>query len=47
MGYEGVKTIVRKLRDQQVPPQKVDTGVELVTKARLSEPEIKNLLSQQ
>ncbi len=46
MGYEGVKAIVRKLKGEQVPRQ-VDTGVELITKERLSDPKVKELLDSQ
>jgi ribose transport system substrate-binding protein len=44
MGYEGVKAILANLRGEEVPKQ-VDTGVELVTKSRLSEPKIRALLN--
>ena len=46
MGYEGVKAIVRKLKGEPVPKE-VDTGVELITKDRLSDPRIKELLDSQ
>ena len=46
MGYEGVKAIVRRVRGEQVPKE-VDTGVELITKDRLSDPRIKELLESQ
>jgi ribose transport system substrate-binding protein len=46
MGYEGVKTVVAKLDGKQVPKH-IDTGVELVTKERLEESEIKELLNLQ
>ncbi len=46
MGYEGVKAIVRHLKGQPVDKQ-VDTGVELITKDRLSDPKIKELLQSQ
>jgi len=46
MGYEGIKTIVAKLDGKEVPKH-IDTGVELVTKERLDEPEIKELLNLQ
>jgi ribose transport system substrate-binding protein len=46
MGYEGVKAIVRHLRGERVDKQ-VDTGVELITKDRLSDPKIKELLESQ
>jgi len=44
MGYEGVKAILANLQGEEVPKQ-VDTGVELVTKSRLSEPKIRALLN--
>lgn len=44
MGYEAVKVAVAKLNGEKVPPQ-IDTGVELVTKERLEEPNIKALLN--
>ncbi|MBN2378140.1 MAG: substrate-binding domain-containing protein [Sedimentisphaerales bacterium] len=43
MGYEGVKAIMKKRRGREIP-KKVDTGVELVTKDRMEEPLIKQLL---
>ena len=44
MGYEGVKAVVAELDGNEVQ-KKIDTGVELVTKERLDEPEIKTLLN--
>ena len=46
MGYEGVKAIVRHLQGEQVD-KRVDTGVELITKERLSDPKIRELLESQ
>jgi ribose transport system substrate-binding protein len=46
MGYEGVKAIIRHLQGETVPKQ-VDTGVELITKDRLRDPKIKELLQSQ
>jgi ribose transport system substrate-binding protein len=46
MGYEGVKAVLAKLDGRDVP-KRIDTGVELVTKERLEEPEIKALLNLQ
>ena len=46
MGYEGVKAIVRQIKGEQVP-REVDTGVELITKDRLRDPKIKELLESQ
>ncbi|HET6203512.1 MAG TPA: substrate-binding domain-containing protein [Planctomycetota bacterium] len=43
MGYEGVKAVMRSLRGEAVPPR-IDTGVTLVTRERLGEPEIEALL---
>jgi ribose transport system substrate-binding protein len=44
MGYEGVKAILSKLAGKEVPKH-VDTGVELVTKDRLQEQKIRDLLN--
>ncbi len=44
MGYEGVKAVIARLDGKEVTKQ-IDTGVELVTKERLGEPEIKTLLN--
>ena len=46
MGYEGVKAVLDKLEGKEVP-RRIDTGVWLVTKERLDEPEIRALLSLQ
>jgi ribose transport system substrate-binding protein len=46
MGYKGVHAIVASLNGEEVE-SKVDTGVELVTKDRLEEPKIKELLNLQ
>ena len=46
MGYEGVKAIIRHRAGQAVPKE-VDTGVELVTRDRLSDPKIRELLDSQ
>lgn len=46
MGYIGVKTLVDKINDKEVP-KSIDTGVELVTIERLEEPKIKALLNLQ
>lgn len=46
MGYEGVKAVIARLDGKEVPKH-IDTGVELVTKERLEEPEIKELLNLQ
>jgi ribose transport system substrate-binding protein len=43
MGFEGVKTICEKL-DGKTPPRRLDTGVTLVTKENLSDPNIQQLL---
>ena len=43
MGEEGVRTIVRHIRGQEVP-KRVDTGVVLVTPENLSDPEIDRLV---
>lgn len=46
MGYEGVKTVIRHLRGEKVDKQ-VDTGVELITRDRLKDPKIQELLKSQ
>lgn len=46
MGYDGVKAVIAKLEGKDVP-KRIDTGVELVTRERLKEPEIKDLLKFQ
>jgi ribose transport system substrate-binding protein len=43
MGYEGVMTMVRHLKGEQVPTN-VDTGVAVVTKENLKTPEIQELV---
>ena len=45
MGYEGVKAAVAAAKGQPVP-QHVDTGVHIITKTSLAEPEIQKLLAQ-
>ena len=46
MGYEGVKAVIARLDGKEVP-KRIDTGVNLVTKENLEEPEIKALLETQ
>ena len=46
MGYEGVKAVALKLKGEAVA-KRIDTGVEVITKARLEEPDIKELLKGQ
>jgi ribose transport system substrate-binding protein len=46
MGYEGVKAVVTQIKGQPVP-KRIDTGVEIVTKAKLDDPQIKELLKVQ
>jgi len=46
MGYEGVKAIIRHMKGESVPKE-VDTGVELITRERLSDPKIKELIDSQ
>lgn len=43
MGYEGVKTLVAKLKGETVPPR-VDTGVAVITLENLESPEVGTLL---
>jgi len=44
MGFEGVRTLCEKL-EGKTPRRRVDTGVTLVTKENLSEPQIQQLIS--
>ncbi len=44
MGYYSVKTIVDYIRGETVPPE-IDTGVQLITRENLEDPEIQKLLS--
>jgi ribose transport system substrate-binding protein len=46
MGYEGVKAVIRHLQGEPVDKQ-VDTGVELITRDRLNDPKIQELLKSQ
>jgi len=46
MGYEGVKAVVAAIKGQTVP-KKIDTGVKLVTKESMSDPEVQQLLRTQ
>ncbi|MDB6068175.1 MAG: rbsB 2 [Pedosphaera sp.] len=46
MGYEGVKAVVAQIKGQPVA-KKIDTGVEVVTKASLADQKIKDLLKIQ
>lgn len=46
MGYLGVSTLVKHLRGEEVP-ERIDTGVALVTPDRLSDPEIRKLLEME
>jgi ribose transport system substrate-binding protein len=46
MGYEGVKAIIRHLKGEKVD-KLVDTGVELITRDRLQDPKIQELLKSQ
>ncbi|MCU0917239.1 MAG: substrate-binding domain-containing protein [Planctomycetes bacterium] len=46
MGYEGVKAIIRHLQGEKVDKQ-VDTGVELITRDRLQDPKVQELLKSQ
>jgi ribose transport system substrate-binding protein len=43
MGYLAVETTLKHLRGEPVEPR-IDTGVELVTRERLEEPEIRELV---
>jgi ribose transport system substrate-binding protein len=44
MGYMGVKTLVQRLRGEKVE-KRVDTGVYLVTKENIADPQIKELIN--
>ncbi len=46
MGYEGVKAVVACIKGEKVA-KRIDTGVELITKASLDDPKIKDLLRLQ
>jgi ABC-type sugar transport system substrate-binding protein len=46
MGYEGVKAVVASIKGEIVA-KKMDTGVAVVTKDKLAEPDIKALLNIQ
>ncbi|MFA6294481.1 MAG: substrate-binding domain-containing protein [Victivallales bacterium] len=46
MGYDGVKAVAMSLKGEKVE-KKIDTGVKLVTKANMDEPDIKALLGTQ
>jgi ribose transport system substrate-binding protein len=45
MGYESVTTLVKSIRGEKVEPR-VDTGVFLITKDNLTQPEIQDLLKR-
>jgi ribose transport system substrate-binding protein len=45
MGYESVKTLVDHIRGQKVP-ERVDTGVYLINKDNLNDPQIQDLLKR-
>lgn len=46
MGYEGVKAVVAQIKGELVT-KKIDTGAELITKASLDDPKVKDLLKTQ
>lgn len=46
MGYEGVKAVVASIKGEPVP-KRIDTGVEIITKANIDEPRIKDLIKLQ
>jgi ribose transport system substrate-binding protein len=46
MGYEGVKTMVAQIKGEKVSPR-VDTGVKLITRDNLNDPEVKQLIGSQ
>ena len=45
MGYEGVKTLVAHIHGQHVPAL-LDTGVRVITRDNLNDPEVKKLLGR-
>jgi ribose transport system substrate-binding protein len=46
MGYEGVKTVVNHIRGQKVEPR-IDTGVQLITRENLNDPDVRQLIGTQ
>jgi len=44
MGYEGVKAAVKSMQNETIP-KRIDTGVYVVTRENLSQPEIQRLIS--
>lgn len=46
MGYEGVKAVADSLRGIAVP-KRIDTGVKVITRANMDDPEAKDLLNSQ
>lgn len=46
MGYEGVKAVVAQIKGQPVT-KRIDTGVEVLTRANLDEPRVKDLIKLQ
>ena len=44
MGYQSIKTIIDYIRGKNISSM-IDTGVYLVTRENLNDPEIKNLYS--
>ena len=46
MGYVGLKTVIDAMQVKEVP-KRIDTGVKLVTKDILEDPEVKELLRYQ
>lgn len=45
MGYEGVKAAVKSMQNESIP-KRIDTGVYVLTRENLSQPEIKRLISK-
>lgn len=44
MGYMGAKTLIEHIRGQEAP-ERIDTGVEVITPDRLDDPQVKKLLN--
>lgn len=47
MGYDGVKTVLKAIRKQPIPSNRIDSGVTVVTKDNLNTPEVQRLIKPQ
>jgi len=45
MGYLGVKTVLKAIRKQDIGPKYVDSGMKVVTKENLNDPEVQKLIN--